>query len=46
MIKAYFREPYLRWAPIPLLNSRKTDRNGFLAGDSRPGRWPTEVAFI
>ena len=23
--------------PIPLLNSRKTDRNGFLAGDSRPG---------
>ena len=31
--------------PIPLLNSRKTDRIGFLAGDARPGRWPTEVAF-
>ena len=31
--------------PIPLLSGRKTDRNGFLAGDSRPGRWPKEVAF-
>ena len=30
--------------PIPLLNYRKTDRNGFPAGDSRPARWPTEVA--
>ena len=33
--------------PIPLLNSRKTDRNGFLAGDSRPGRiFPNSITRV
>ena len=38
MIKTYFSRAIFTMGPIPLLNSRKTDRNGFLAGDSRPGR--------
>ena len=33
--------------PIPLLNSRKTDRNGFLAGDSRQSmEWTGSIRRI